>query len=379
MNNDVSLDLICFSHLRWNFVYQRPQHLMSRYPGRVFFIEEPVFADTADWINVHYAATENVRVITPRLDSAGQGSVEERLAKLIDNLVETESIKNYMLWYYSPMALKYSRHLDPELVIYDCMDELSAFKFAPPELLHLEKELFAKADVVFTGGNSLFNAKKKFHDNLFAFPSSIDKAHFVRARHGLADPPDQENIPHPRLGFYGVLDERLDVNLVDELARLRPDWQIVLIGPVVKIDPSSLPKHQNIHYLGPKSYDELPVYLSGWDIAIMPFAMNESTTFISPTKTPEYLCAGKQVISTPIADVVNDYAKEGLVYIGRNAGEFILAAKEILRPGNKGDWLQRVDSKLAHNSWNATWEQMYALMMSTLVKNQQGKKNIAEK
>jgi hypothetical protein len=352
---------------------------MSRFPGRVFFIEEPVYTETDDWINVQYAANDRVRVITPRLNSSGREPVEDRLARLVDGLLEMESITHYILWYYSPMALKYSRQLDADLVVYDCMDELSGFRFAPPELLSLEKELFAKADLVFTGGNSLFHAKKKFHDNLFAFPSSIDKAHFLKARLALPDPADQEKIGHPRLGFYGVLDERLDVRLVDELARSRPDWQIVMIGPVVKIDPSSLPNHSNIHYLGPKTYDELPLYLSGWDIAIMPFAMNESTTFISPTKTPEYLCGGKQVISTPIADVVNDYGKEGLAYIGRDAREFAAAAEAILAAGEDESWLRRVDARLSNNSWDITWEQMYALMMSTLTRNQQCKKNIAKK
>lgn len=163
-----------------------------------------------------------------------------------------------------------------------------------------------------------------------------------------------------------MLDERLDIALVKELASLRPDWSIILIGPVVKIDPDLLPRQSNIYYLGPKNYSELPLYLAGWDIAIMPFAINESTEFISPTKTPEYLCGGKPVISTPISDVVSDYGQPGLVSIAANAGEFVIAAEEILRNPDRQAWLEEVDKSLAVNSWDITWEQMSALITSVL-------------
>jgi glycosyltransferase involved in cell wall biosynthesis len=368
MLNTEMPDLLCFSHLRWNFVFQRPQHLMIRYPGRVFFIEEPVPTQEDDHYDV-VRSQANVWLITPRLAERQDPKQDsERLRQILDRVVNSYEISEYISWYYSPMALKFSDHLCPIVTVYDCMDELSAFKFAPPELKELEMNLMARADLVFTGGNKLFEAKKKYHHNMYAFPSSIDKEHFRKARNPLNQTADQSPIPHPRLGFFGVIDERLDIKLLDELARMRPDWNIILIGPVVKIDPASLPLHPNIYYLGAKKYDDLPAYLAGWDIAIMPFAINESTEFISPTKTPEYLCGGKPVISTPISDVVNDYGKDGLVSIAANAGEFVLAAEQIFGREDTSDWLARVDERLANNSWDITWEQMMSLITSAILK-----------
>ena len=271
-----------------------------------------------------------------------------------------------MLWYYSPMALSYSNHLYPELTIYDCMDELSAFKFAPPELKEMETHLLSRADLVFTGGYSLYEAKKMFHHNIYPFPSSIDKSHFSKARHFVKDPEDQKAIPHPRFGFYGVIDERFHISLIDELSTLRPDWHFVLLGPVIKIDPASLPRKNNIHYTGGKHYNELPSYLSGWDVAILPFELNEATKYISPTKTPEYLAGGKPVISTSIADVVTPYGKQGLVYIADTAEQFIEAAEKIFSNKNKAEWNKKVDDFLANISWNKTWGKMCELIDEAL-------------
>jgi UDP-galactopyranose mutase len=256
------------------------------------------------------------------------------------------------------MALRITSHLTPVVTVYDCMDELSAFRFAPPELKQLEKDLLNRSEVVFTGGYSLYEAKKHQHKNIHAFPSSIDKKHFISARTIKQDPPDQANIPHPRFGFYGVIDERFDIELIRDAANKRPDWHFVLIGPVVKIDPETLPKNANIHYLGGKKYAELPSYLSGWDMALVSFALNESTQFISPTKTPEYLAGGKPVISTPIRDVVESYGKNGLVHIVNNADEFVEVAEKELTVKDKRSWLLQVDKCLANCSWETTVNQM---------------------
>jgi glycosyltransferase involved in cell wall biosynthesis len=242
------------------------------------------------------------------------------------------------------------------------MDELSAFKNAPVELTLMEKELLRRADVVFTGGHSLYEAKKNRHQNIHPFPSSIDKNHFEKARTHKVQPDDQVNIPGPRFGFYGVIDERFDYKLVGEAATLRPDWQFVLIGPIVKINPDILPKNENIHYLGGKHYEQLPQYLSGWDVAMIPFMLNESTRYISPTKTPEYLSAGIPVISTPIRDVVNPYGKLGLVNIVRTANEFIAAAEVELQNQNRQKWQTKVDSFLSKGSWDQTYKDMTNLI-----------------
>ena len=240
------------------------------------------------------------------------------------------------------------------------------------ELKKLELDLMAKADIVFTGGNSLYEAKKHLHANIYSFPSSIDKAHFILARAGKKDPADQQAIPHPRFGFYGVIDERFDISLIDELSTVRPQWHFIFIGPVIKIDPQSLPKKENIHYLGAKTYDELPNYLSGWDVAILPFELNDATRFISPTKTPEYLAAGKPVISASITDVVYPYKKLGLVHTADTSTEFIQAAEEIFANNNTNEWLGRVDNYLSGISWNATWKTMSELIEKTLKSKTKG-------
>lgn len=365
----MNFDIICFCHLRWNFVYQRPQHLLSRFARdhRVFLIEEPVFGATDNHMEITVDDASKVWIIVPHLkDNMETTDVMYAQKILLDSFMVSMRIKEYIVWYYTPMALGWSDHLEPQLIVYDCMDELSAFKFAPPYLIQREQKLLKKADIVFTGGQSLYEGKKHLHNNIYPFPSSIDKAHFQIARTKVVEPVDQQTIPHPRIGFYGVLDERMDLKLLKELGSLRPDWHFVLIGPVVKINPADLPLYPNIHYLGSKNYNELPYYLAGWDIAMMPFALNESTRFISPTKTPEYLAGGKPVISTVIKDVVTPYGVEGLVHIAATPAIFIAAAEAILTKANYDDWLLKVDNFLAGISWDKTWQRMESLIIEAI-------------
>jgi UDP-galactopyranose mutase len=360
-------DLICLSHLRWDFVYQRPQHLLSRCAKerRVYFVEEPIFSDGPFSLDVSQR-DDNLFVVVPRLPKGlmSEVAVEAIQQALIDRLISEQEIEDYVLWYYTPMALGWTRHLQPHAIVYDCMDELSAFKFAPRALREREAELLRRADVVFTGGQSLYEAKRDKHPNIHAFPSSIERAHFAQARETTDEPADQASIPHPRMGFFGVVDERFDIALLDEMAEARPDWQFIIIGPVVKISESDLPRRANIHYLGAKGYKELPRYIAGWDVASLLFARNEHTRFISPTKTPEYLAAGKPVVSTSIRDVVRPYGELGLVRIADNAADFIKAAAEIGMDERADDetWLARVDEFLAKNSWDKTWGAMAALI-----------------
>lgn len=353
------IDLVCFSHLRWGFVYQRPQHLLTRFAKhtRVFFCEEPIMHDEPDKLMVSNES-KNLYVVVPYLQHDKDECHIARQKELIDHLLTSMKVNQYFSWYYTPMALPFTEHLTPEFVVFDCMDELSAFKFAPPELKTREKQLLEKADVVFTGGHSIYEAKKDQHPNIHPFPSSIDKNHFGSAREIKKEPEDQKHIPHPRFGFAGVIDERLDIDLVAEAAAAKPDWHFVMIGPVVKIDPATLPNLPNIHYLGSKDYKELPNYIAGWDVAIIPFAMNESTKYISPTKTPEYLAGGKPVISTPIRDVVRPYGDNNLVHIAATTEQFIKCGEKEMKKRSRKAWLKKVDNFLAGNSWDRTWSQM---------------------
>ncbi|HEY5883577.1 MAG TPA: glycosyltransferase family 1 protein [Pyrinomonadaceae bacterium] len=364
-------DLVCFSHLRWDFVYQRPQHLLTRCAKdrRVFFVEEPKFGNGSMRLEVRECKS-GVQVVIPHLPEGLDSDIAMSavLKDMIQRLFASQSIREYVLWYYTPMALSFTDHLKPIACVYDCMDELSAFKGADTRLQQYEKSLFERANLVFTGGHTLYEAKKNQHRAVYAFPSSIDRAHFAKARSNQPDPVDQKDIPHPRLGFFGVIDERFDIELLDTAAAARPDWHFVMIGPVVKIDPASLPQRPNIHYLGSKSYDELPAYLSGWEIALLLFARNEATRFISPTKTPEYLAAGRPVISTSITDVISPYSEEGLVQIADTADELIAAAERVLSSRfDRTQWVQRVDSFLAGMSWDQTWSEMSALIDNVVV------------
>ncbi len=363
-------DLICLSHLRWNFVYQRPQHLISRFAReqRVFFVEEPVIDYGPSRLVVNQDQESGVWLAVPHLDKklSKEEGREAHIAQ-IDQMLADFKIERYILWYYTPMAMGYTQHLQPDLIVYDCMDELSAFKSAPPKLKEYEAELLRRADLVFTGGQSLYEVKREKHPNVHAFPSSIDVAHFAQARQPLFDPVDQAGIPHPRLGFFGVIDERMDLDLLAGIADMRPNWHMILIGPVAKVDPLKLPRRYNIHYLGIKPYKELPTYLAGWDAALLPFAQNESTRFISPTKTPEYLAGGRPVISTPIRDVIRPYGDKKLVWIAEGVEEFVKACESALAMnGSKAEWLQQVDEILKPNSWDRTWESMKLVIQAEL-------------
>ena len=365
--------LLCFSHLRWNFVFQRPQHLMSRFAKDmdVIYWEEPIAIGPRETAFLQVREAEdapNLRVAVPHLPQGmPEDAREAALKRLLD--AHLSAIRGPIVaWYYTPMMLPFSKHITPDATVYDAMDELSKFKFAPEHLLDLEQELIDRADIVLTGGSSLFEAKKDRHANVHCFPSSVDRTHFMRARARQFDPADQEDLPRPRLGFYGVIDERFDTELLAQIAEKRPDWSFVMLGPVVKISEEDLPKRPNIHYLGPKTYAQLPAYLSGWDVALMPFAMNESTRFISPTKTPEYLAGGKPVVSTPVRDVVRHYGQLEGVEIAGDADSFVAAcdkALELARDPESG-WLAEADLLLAASSWDTTQARMAGLIADLL-------------
>ncbi len=374
-------DLICFAHLRWNFVYQRPQHLLSRAARswRVWYIEEPIWDDRKTPALSTDRITDQLTVVVPHLPqgTSAEEAVDLQRA-LVDQLLAEQRIQHYALWYYTPMALPFSNHLQPQLTVYDCMDELSAFLEAPRPLIEQERQLISRADVVFTGGYSLYEAKQKRHPQVYAFPSCIDYDHFVQARQtvrtgadqrldALADPADQVAIAGPRIGYSGVIDERLNLSLIASVAARRPDWQFIFLGPVVKINPNDLPQGPNLHYLGMKSYKELPAYFSHWQVAMMPFAINEATRYISPTKTPEYLAAGLPVVSTPVRDVLRTYGGWERVVIADSASAFQAGISLALRnpQGLVSDRTQ-LDRFLREQSWDNTWQQMQRILIGQL-------------
>jgi UDP-galactopyranose mutase len=353
----VSADILCLSHLRWDHVYQRPNHLMSRAArdARVFFMEEPVYDADEPW--VERLEREGVHVLVPHVTETRP--TVDQMRMLIDRVLVAYGIRAPILWYYTPMALPWTRHLHDcaSATVYDCMDHLAGFGGAPPALLQLERELVATVDLLFTGGASLHAAKAPLHDDAHCFPSSVDVAHFRQARDIVRQPSDQAPIDGPRIGYFGVLDERIDWPLLTQLAEGRSDLRFVLVGPLAKVDPSVVPTTRNVHHLGPKAYAELPAYLGGWDVAIMPFARNDATRYISPTKTPEYLAGGRPVVSTSIRDVVTPYGDSGLVRIADEPAAFSAAIDAALTD-DLVEHRRRADHFLATTSWDRTWAAM---------------------
>ena len=355
-------DLVCFSHLRWSWVYQRPQHLMTRAARdrRVFVFEEPLGDVERPRLDITRPA-RNVTVATPRIPDGASNQDRVMIQRdLLDSWLEREGVRNFTLWFYTPMALPFAGHLEADCIVYDCMDELSGFAGAPAELGGLERQLFSRCDIVFTGGHSLHESKRRHHSQVHAIPSSVDFEHFAQAR-VRDEPDDQAALPGPRLGYCGVIDERLDLDLINGISSARPDWQLVFVGPVTKVDPEALPQRPNIHYLGARPYAALPRYLSGWDVALLPFAHNDSTRYISPTKTPEYLAAGRRVVSTSVRDVVRTFGETGFIEIADEPADFITAIERCLGDDDP-QRQQRVDRYLAMQSWDRTWARMEALM-----------------
>jgi glycosyltransferase involved in cell wall biosynthesis len=350
--------LFCFSHLPWSFVFQRPQHLMTRAARefQTWYVEEPAHLEGPPFLRI-LRDPSGVSVVKPYLSCECETEKNAQLATMVARLISELRPRRLIAWYYTPMALEFTQDLEADRYVYDNMDELSTFAGAPPGLVEWEERLLRKCDVVYVGGHSLYQAKRARHDNIHVFPSSVDASHFRRARSIFEDPLDQRDIPHPRLGFFGVIDERMNLDLVARIAALRPRWSLVMIGPTAKIDPADLPCAANIHWLGCKDYSELPAYLAGWDVGVMPFAINDATRYISPTKTPEFLAAGVPVVSTPITDVVKPYGAAGLVEIADDAEGFVERIDYLLRR-RRAPWLKKVDAFLAGMSWDDTWGAM---------------------
>jgi protoporphyrinogen oxidase/glycosyltransferase involved in cell wall biosynthesis len=364
--------IVVFCHLRWDFVFQRPQQLLSRLAQhyRVLFVEEPIFAEGEPFMD-QSSPVPNLTVCRPHTPVQANGFHDDQLPLLRPLLADLlPSGEQPIVWFYTPMALPLLEELQPGLVVYDCMDELAAFKNPPKQLLQRESALLNLADLVFAGGPSLFEAKRERNANVHCFPSSVDVRHFEQALERDNSHPEQAAIRHPRLGFYGVIDERFDIELTAALADAHPDWQIVLVGPVLKIDPASLPRRPNIHYLGQQPYEALPHFLAGWDVCLLPFALNEATRFISPTKVLEYMAAELPSVSTPIADVAKPYGH--VVSIAHGHEQFVTACEEALarRPADAAELRATMRAIVAGTSWDVTADGMRDLIAATAPRQQ---------
>lgn len=358
---------VVLSHLRWNSVFQRPHHIMTRLAQsrRVLFVEEPCQCDDAQGRWEFESPIPGLTICRPYSPVVESGFCDEQspiFANLLPQLLTDLKIERHIAWLYSPLAVPLLKYLQPEAIVYDCMDALDKFANASPKLAQCEQELLSRADVVFTGGPSLFRRLDGRHGNAHCFTSSVDAAHFGQAKEGCSEPTEQAALPKPRLGYFGVIDERIDLSLIDAIARQRPEWQIVMVGPVVKIAPDTLPRHANIHYFGQQPYEQLPSFVSGWDVCLMPFARNDATQFISPTKVLEYMAAERPIVSTSITDVASPYGH--IVYLADSADEFVAACDEafsatVEERDRRSKLMRRV---IGATSWDLTVRQMWKLI-----------------
>lgn len=353
--------IICFSHLRWEFVWQRPQQLLSRAARdyNVVFVEEAIRAAVDEPVLKRLSPALSVTVLQLHVPLELPQDQVEGLLRLAIETTLAHRARPFVLWFYTPMALPLAVNLPASFAVYDCMDDLASFRGAAPDMRQREDELLKRVGLVITGGRSLFASRKDRHPHVRLFPSSVDTEHFGAARAAGADPGDQAPIATPRIGYFGVIDERLDMALIEGLATAEPNWHLVMLGPTVKIDPSTMPKRANIHWLGAKPYGQLPDYLRNWSAGFMPFALNEATRYISPTKTPEYLAAGLPLVSTPVPDVVSDYGD--LVRFARDVPSFAATLQSAIGEYRVG-WLAKVDTRLRLQSWDATWADIAALL-----------------
>jgi len=362
-------DLVVLSHLRWTWVWQRPQHLVSRLArmraatgARTWFVEEPIAGDvsapvlrqedrdavTRVWLEVPRRPGQPEHLGFDEPGSEGYGAL------LAAALAEAGRPADPDVWLYTPMALDLAARLGAGRVAYDVMDDLSSFLGASPQLVLRQRRLLADADVVFTGGRSLHRSVSgQRKHGVHLFPSGVETAHYAASR-ALRGPRST-----PVAGYVGVVDERLDLDLVRGLAERLPDWTVRLVGPVAKIDPGSVPRADNLEQVGAMPYADLPAVMAGFDVALMPFALNEATRSISPTKTLEYLAAGLPVVSTRVPDVVTDYAD--VVHLADDADGFAAACREVVEhPAEDRD--RRVRPIQARQEWDAIAASMARLL-----------------
>jgi len=231
-------------------------------------------------------------------------------------------MKNIQLWTFVPNMISLVGKLGEEKVIYYCVDEWSEFSFLDREtIVRLEKELLLKSDVVITTAKKLYESKIKHNSRTYLVPHGVDFDFFSQAlKPSFYVPDDIEILPNPRIGFFGLIHEWVDLGLIEFMAQKHPEWSIVMIGKLVPgIDISRSSAFKNIHFMGQKDYSELPHYCKGLDVALIPFKINELTLNVNPIKLREYLAAGLPVVSTPLPEII---PYKDVVYLAESKEEF---------------------------------------------------------
>ncbi len=369
--------IIVHSHLGWDWVWQRPQQFLSRLSVRhpVLFVEAPVPADgikAASLTLREVADYPNVVVLQMQMPAArwSDGAwVDKERRRLVQSVLAGPLGRKFaepIQWFYDPMAVTaFAGHLGERALVYDCMDQLSQFKGAPAKLVRRERELLAVADVVFAGGPKMWAAKREHNANCFAYGCGVDVKHFGKARHAATEiPHDVAHLRGKILGYFGVVDERIDYALLAALADHDPEWHVVIVGPTAKVDPAEFPQRDNLHWLGGRDYAQLPLYAKAFDVCLMPFAINEATEYINPTKALEYMATATPIVSTAVQDVVLQFSD--IVRVADSPEQFIAhCEREATRP--TAARVRRGLQRARRNTWDSIVAQLEMHIEDALV------------
>jgi glycosyltransferase involved in cell wall biosynthesis len=337
-------------HLRWDGVWQRPHHLLTRLARRVpvIVVEEPHAAhEDRDEVR-RFGELSVIRPLRRR--GWGEPLID---AQALASARALAGARRCGAWLYTPMMSEIVETFAASPVVYDAMDDLANFDFAPAGMREREAALLERADAVFAGGRTLYENRRAYGPKVRCHPSGVELERFAAdaGPHPLA-----AMLAGPVFAYVGVIDERLDYHLIAALADAFPAGHVILAGPVVKVDPARLPQRPNVHYTGRLPYDSLPSLLAGVDVALMPFAINRATASISPTKTLEYFAARTPVVSTPVADVVAAY--DGIAYIAAGGAAFVAAVREALHA--PPERIERGFAAAAAETWDAIFARMWS-------------------
>jgi glycosyltransferase involved in cell wall biosynthesis len=360
-NNSGGYPIIVHCHLCWDWVWQRPQQFISRLSARhkILFVEtigpDPHLSSPCArfWTAPDFPNVTILRLQFPCWRWPDGAFVDRERRRLVKEFLAgpgAGQFENAVQWFYDPMTVpSFHGYLGEVATVYDCMDELSKFREAPPSIRPRERKLLAAADVVFTGGRKLWESKRMLNANSHFYGCGVDSAHFGKAREPRTKiPADVAPLRKPVLGYFGVVDERMDYDLLVKLAEANPHWSIAMVGPTLKVH--AVPRLSNIHWLGQKAYADLPAYCKAFDVFLMPFALNEATEFINPTKALEYMAAGRPIVSTAVPDVITNFGE--VVHVAKSHEEFISHCREaIQRPNTKR--IQAGLKKASDNSWDS--------------------------
>ena len=360
--------IIVHSHLGWDWVWQRPQQFLSRFSKthQILFVEGPVPSEEVTAAQVEMREVSefpNITVLRMKMPASrwmdGAWVDKERRRLVQEVLAGPLGLRfdSPVQWFYDPMAITaFAGHMDESAIVFDCMDQLSQFKGAPKELIRRERELLAIADVVFAGGPKIGRDKIKYNSNTHSYGCGVDIKHFAKARDKRTEvPADVASLPGPVFGFFGVVDERMDYELVAAVADAHPEGSVVIIGPMTKIDPASVPQRSNLHWLGGRDYQQLPSYVKAFDVCLMPFALNEATEYINPTKALEYMATGRPVVSTPVEDVVLQFS--AVAKISSSSEDFVRLCTEAAKQPDEAA-IKRGLMLAQRNSWESIVEAM---------------------